>query len=87
MVTVVGRVKGNRNDQMVYLEGPCGGDICIDRSGAQRAFESDVVEVVGTVNPDRTVSEMRSTDFNNEMDLKLYNEMLLLANGGVRNIF
>jgi hypothetical protein len=72
---------------MVYLEGPCGGDICIDRSGAQRAFESDVVEVIGTVNPDRTVSEMRSTDFNNEMDLKLYNEMLLLANGSVRGIF
>jgi hypothetical protein len=53
----------------------------------QRQFESEVVEVVGSVNSDRSVSEMRSTDFGNDMDLKMYNEMLLLANGGVRAIF
>jgi hypothetical protein len=47
-VTVVGRVKGNGQGSEVHLEGPCGGDICIDRSGAQRNFTTDIVEVVGT---------------------------------------
>jgi hypothetical protein len=86
-VTVVGRVKGSPQGQEVHLEGPCGGDICIDRSSVQRDYMSDVVEVVGTVNADRTVTEMRSTDFNSDMDLKLYNEMVLLANGGASSIF
>lgn len=80
----------------------------------QRQLESDVVEIVGIVNPDRSVTENRSTDFGNDMDLKQveilkvsfllnllqkfaialtlenfqqYNEMLLLANGGVRAVF
>lgn len=79
---MVGRVKGNANDSMVHLEGSCGGDICIDRSNAQRSFDSQIVEVVGMVNSDRTVAEMRSTDFGNDMDLKMYNEMVLLSNGG-----
>jgi len=88
VVTVVGRVKGNANDTMVHLEGSCGGDICIDRSNAEGTFDTQVVEVVGMVNTDRTVAEMRSTNFGNDMDLKMYNEMVLLANGGnVKTMF
>ncbi len=45
---MVGRVKGDGQGSEVHLEGPCGGDICIDRSGAQRNFTTDIVEVVGT---------------------------------------
>lgn len=34
---------------------------------AQSVFQTDVVEVVGLVNADRTVSEMRFTEFGNDM--------------------
>ena len=68
-------------------EGPCGSDIIIDRSGCQQTFDTGVVEVVGTVGADRTVTEMRSTVFNQDFDLQQYNQMLLLSNGGVRDIF
>ena len=43
--------------------------------------------MVGTVGADRTVTEMRSTVFNQDFDLQQYNQMLLLSNGGVRDIF
>ena len=76
-----------RRSRPYGAEGPCGSDIIIDRSGCQRTFDSAVVEVVGTVGADRTVTEMRSTDFNQDFDLQQYNQMLLLSNGGVRDIF
>jgi hypothetical protein len=112
-VTVVGRVKDVRGDQ-VSLEGPCGGDICVDRTGVQ-PWNTEFVQVpsrapatgrpcwcrsclyartcsalpltnrgaraqiVGTVQADRTVVEERSSEFGNDLDLKLYNEMVLLG--------
>eukprot|EP00960_Hanusia_phi_P018554 547695-Hanusia_phi.AAC.1 len=64
-VLVVGRVKGVQNGQFVHLEGPDGGDIAIDRSSSSRHYGSEFVEVYGTVNNDRSVTEIRSTDFGN----------------------
>ena len=102
-VLVVGRVKGAQNGQFVHLEGPDGGDIAIDRSSSSRHYGSEFVEVYGTVNNDRSVTEIRSTDFGNNFgeavdasmvvlifsfaDLKLYNEAVLLSNGEMREIF
>ncbi|EKX51926.1 replication protein A3, 14kDa [Guillardia theta CCMP2712] len=83
----VGRVKGAQNGQFVHLEGPDGGDIAIDRSSSSRHYGSEFVEVYGTVNNDRSVTEIRSTDFGNNFDLKLYNEAVLLSNGEMREIF
>jgi hypothetical protein len=48
---------------------------------AQSVFQTDVVEVVGLVNADRTVSEMRFTEFGNDMGesaVKLMNSLPLL---------
>jgi hypothetical protein len=40
--------------------------------------------VIGTVSPDRSVKEVRSSDFGNDLDLKLYNEMVLLGKSRAR---
>jgi hypothetical protein len=45
-VLVVGRVKNQAEGGMVYLEGPDGGDIIIDRSNASRQYGSPFVEVL-----------------------------------------
>ena len=49
LVTVVGRVKETRGDQ-VYLEGSCGGDICIERD-ATEPYKNQFVEVLPAVPP------------------------------------
>ncbi|KAJ1469892.1 hypothetical protein T484DRAFT_1981311 [Baffinella frigidus] len=87
-VLVVGRVKGDGGiGQMVHLEGPDGGDIVIDRRQASRDYGSPYVEVLGTVNADRTILETRAIDFGQEFDLQMYNETLLTMNGPLKDLF
>ena len=42
--------------------------------------------IFSAVNSDRSVTEIRSTCFNSDMDLKLYNVAVLLANGGASSL-
>ncbi len=46
---------------------------------AQSVFQTDVVEVVGLVNADRTVSEMRFTEFGNDMGESVVNQINSIA--------
>jgi hypothetical protein len=64
-VTLVGRRTGG-SASMVHLEAPDGGDVVVDRGSSSRPWGSNFVEVVGIVNPDRSIREARSTDFGND---------------------
>eukprot|EP00283_Hemiselmis_rufescens_P004418 CAMPEP_0173436732 /NCGR_PEP_ID=MMETSP1357-20121228/17030_1 /TAXON_ID=77926 /ORGANISM="Hemiselmis rufescens, Strain PCC563" /LENGTH=113 /DNA_ID=CAMNT_0014401855 /DNA_START=56 /DNA_END=397 /DNA_ORIENTATION=+ len=88
-VTVVGKVKpGVGQGEYVHLEGSDGGDIIVNRSqSVQGDYGSDFVEVVGTVNADRTVTEAKFSNFGNDFDLKQYNDLVLLSNGALKHLF
>ena len=55
-VTIVGKVKAGGDGNFIHLEGPDGGDIVVNREGAQGPYGSDFVEVVGMVGSDKTVT-------------------------------
>lgn len=59
-VTIVGKVKPGGDANFIHLEGPDGGDIVVNREGAQGPYGSEFVEVVGMVGSDKTVTVRHS---------------------------
>lgn len=86
VVTLVGRVV-SQDAETVRVQAADGKEVIVKKSSPDAMAPTSFVEYVGTVNPDMSVSEVRSTPFGDSFDLDTYNELVQLADGPHASLF
>merc|ERR1712166_96411 len=83
-VRFVGKVKSN-DGGVAVLEAPDGGEVQVHNS---TPYETDYVEIFGSVQSADAISQQSFVDFGNDFHIGNYNQLLKLAHGNrVRSLF
>merc|ERR1711871_976490 len=85
VVRLIGKVKSVQG-ATAQLEAPDGGAVMVRRRH-QQPYQSSFVEVMGNVNDDRSIDEQAFTECGENFDLKVYNDLVLVANSNFKDMF
>ncbi|KAG0366177.1 hypothetical protein BGX24_003820 [Mortierella sp. AD032] len=76
-VRFVGELKGRQDNVATFLSSDKGTVMVHMSDGAQ--YGTKYMEIIGTVNGDRSINEMTSSNFGHSFDLETYDAMIVKA--------
>ena len=84
IVTLVGKVV-SQGGGMATIEACDGNQVQVQMSG--EPYTSTIVEIVGIVNQDNSVTEYKYCPFGDDLDMGNYNQLVQLASGPYKSLF